>query len=572
MLEWNRVSWKARYCANFQDGEEGRGYVPCTVEVVKTNIPDSGEAGTVDLRISYLPHIAGVLVLDAHNLTITSSNSAFSSTLFGRRNLCGLEIGEVIPEFRRVMHFIAKEQRIQNRRSVVLSAHVSEEAIELDEDDQDLILEEGTVVPEHAFRRAEAMLEFRRASGAEMTPSSSYSGSSLSSESEVVEMMGETSLEGSEGDTPFDESADEKNESDFGPVYTSGRTLSGGLLTSGLLIKPHGLRGVHRDGGEVVVDVQMRVVRPVSDSSTAESKIYYALWITYSGPKLNIPPLAHLPPVSPEPPTTPVPPPEKDTFSSDDEIAPEEPRHRRSSIITAPTGVDAWEVIEDMGEGAYGSVKLVRHRVDQNRTAIMKYVTKARILVDTWTRDRVLGTVPLEIHILNFLKDRPQRNLCEMVSFFEDEKHYYVEMTPFGRPGTDLFDWIEVHTAMTEAEAKSIFHQTCLAIQHLHVECKIVHRDIKDENIVLDTAGRVKVIDFGSAAYLKDGPFDTFHGTLDYASPEVLGGKEYEGRGQDVWAAGILLYTMLYKENPFYNVHSHYDRAHFRLRRFWIET
>jgi len=184
----------------------------------------------------------------------------------------------------------------------------------------------------------------------------------------------------------------------------------------------------------------------------------------------------------------------------------------------------------------------------------MKYVTKARILVDTWTRDRVLGTVPLEIHILSFLKSRPHRNLCEMVSFFEDEKHYYVEMTPFGRPGTDLFDWIELHTAMTEAEVKSIFHQTCSGIEHLHAECGIVHRDIKDENVVLDNGGRVKVIDFGSAAYLKDGPFDTFHGTLDYASPEVLGGKKYEGRGQDVWAAGILLYTMIYKENPFYNV------------------
>jgi protein-serine/threonine kinase len=201
----------------------------------------------------------------------------------------------------------------------------------------------------------------------------------------------------------------------------------------------------------------------------------------------------------------------------------------------------------------------------------MKYVTKARILVDTWTRDRVLGTVPLEIHILSFLRNLPHRNLCEMVSFFEDDKNYYVEMTPFGRPGTDLFDWIELHTAMTESEAKSIFHQTCAAIEHLHTECGIVHRDIKDENVVLDSAGRVKVIDFGSAAYLKDGPFDTFHGTLDYASPEVLGGKKYTGPAQDVWAAGILLYTMIYKENPFYNVlTSGWLVAEFRLMKLWI--
>src|SRR5579862_3511193 len=83
MLEWNRVSWKARYCANVANaGDEGQNYIPCTVEVMKADIPDDGEAGVVDLRISYLPHIAGVLVVDAHTLTITSSNSAFSSTLF----------------------------------------------------------------------------------------------------------------------------------------------------------------------------------------------------------------------------------------------------------------------------------------------------------------------------------------------------------------------------------------------------------------------------------------------------------------------------------------------------------
>jgi protein-serine/threonine kinase len=41
---------------------------------------------------------------------------------------------------------------------------------------------------------------------------------------------------------------------------------------------------------------------------------------------------------------------------------------------------------------------------------------------------------------------------------------------------------------------------------------------------------------------------------LDYAAPEVLAGKSYKGKEQDVWALGVLLYTICYKENPFYNV------------------
>jgi len=43
-------------------------------------------------------------------------------------------------------------------------------------------------------------------------------------------------------------------------------------------------------------------------------------------------------------------------------------------------------------------------------------------------------------------------------------------------------------------------------------------------------------------------------GVLDYAAPEVLQGKSYKGKEQDVWALGVLLYTICYKENPFYNV------------------
>jgi protein-serine/threonine kinase len=356
VLEWGRISWKARYCANFQDGEEGYGYVPCTVEVLKTDIPHTDDDGRVELRVSYLPHIAGVLVLDAKNLTITSSNSAFSSALFGRRNLCGLEIGEILPNFRRLIHFLAREQRIQKRRrnSITIGSTVPEEAAYEDEDEKPSMLEEGTVVPEHAFRRAEAMLELGH--GADMSPSSSSSGSSTSAESDGAEMVGTLSLESSEILTSVNDEISDKSDQDDTPVATPGSSLGEGMLSSGLLIKPHGLRGVHRDGGEVVVDVQMRVVRPTSDTNATDN-IYYALWITYSGPALNIPPLTPLPPVEPEPILS-----EDDTFSSDEDIAPDEPRRRRSSVTVDATGIDAWDVVEEMGEGAYGSVKLVRLR------------------------------------------------------------------------------------------------------------------------------------------------------------------------------------------------------------------
>ncbi|CAK7238708.1 MAG: serine/threonine protein kinase [Sporothrix thermara] len=223
--------------------------------------------------------------------------------------------------------------------------------------------------------------------------------------------------------------------------------------------------------------------------------------------------------------------------------------------------IDDFVILEDMGQGAYGQVKLAKEKAT-GRRVVIKYVTKKRILVDTWTRDRRLGTVPLEIHVLDYLRRDGLRhpNIVEMEDFFEDDINYYIEMKPHGLPGMDLFDYIELRTNMDESECRNIFVQVAQAVHHLHTKALVVHRDIKDENIILDGEGNIKLIDFGSAAYIKSGPFDVFVGTIDYAAPEVLGGKPYKGKEQDVWALGILLYTIIYKENPFYSIDEIMDR------------
>jgi protein-serine/threonine kinase len=202
---------------------------------------------------------------------------------------------------------------------------------------------------------------------------------------------------------------------------------------------------------------------------------------------------------------------------------------------------------------------------------VIKYVTKRRILVDTWHRDRRLGTVPLEIHVLDYLRrDGLQHpNIVEMADFFEDDINYYIEMIPHGLPGMDLFDYIELRVTMDEHECRKIFKQVAEALRHLHLTAKVVHRDIKDENVILDGEGKVKLVDFGSAAYIKSGPFDVFVGTIDYAAPEVLQGRPYRGKEQDVWALGILLYTIVYKENPFYSIDEIMDHD---LRVPWVPS
>ncbi|KAK6891951.1 Serine/threonine-protein kinase PSK1 [Candida tropicalis] len=222
--------------------------------------------------------------------------------------------------------------------------------------------------------------------------------------------------------------------------------------------------------------------------------------------------------------------------------------HRRTKKFSE------FKVVKNMGEGAYGKVVLAQHKEDKHYKIIIKCINKERILVDTWVRDRKLGTIPSEIQIMAYLNSEPHPNIMRIVDFFEDSKYYYLETPIFGNPpAIDLFDFIEIKKDLNEVECKFIFKQIVSSIYHLH-QNGIVHRDIKDENIIIDEKGVIKLIDFGSAGYVRQGPFDVFVGTIDYASPEVLRGEKYEGKPQDIWALGILLYTMLYKENPFYNV------------------
>ncbi|KAF7551571.1 hypothetical protein G7Z17_g4921 [Cylindrodendrum hubeiense] len=505
--------------------------IPCTVEQVR---------GKLELRVSTFPHMAGIVVVEPEGLKVRSSNSVFCGALFGFEKADGMPINALIPDFDKLLESLIEEDGIQ--------------------------LLDGMVVPEHRFRKASALLALK------------------------------------------------EHRPDAAAAFLS----------------PAGIRGKHRDGSDLKVDVQMRVVKsenktmvmsetvlegsdeentnPETGDATFEvihSEIVYALWITYSRHLHGAQPHLNIASPSPSGTTTPLhqPSPGQTPAHTPIEIASDDDTPKKELLSAATslskqlkdaalsaaaklTGqskpspkpvekpsvpkvvvpphkktIDDYVILEDMGQGAYGQVKLARHK-ESGKKIVLKYVTKRRILVDTWTRDRKLGTVPLEIHVLDYLR-KPEfqhPNILEMDGFFEDDVNYYIEMKPHGLPGMDLFDYIELRANMEESECRSIFVQVAKAIHHLHTKAKVVHRDIKDENVILDGEGNIKVIDFGSAAYIKSGPFDVFVGTIDYAAPEVLAGKPYGGTEQDVWALGILLYTIVYKENPFYSIDEIMDR------------
>lgn len=106
---------------------------------------------------------------------------------------------------------------------------------------------------------------------------------------------------------------------------------------------------------------------------------------------------------------------------------------------------------------------------------------------------------------------------------------------------------------MPETTAAKIFSQMISAVQHLH-DLKIAHRDIKTENIIIDSEFNAKLIDFGLAKSFNsssDDFLETFCGSPSYVAPELLENRRYSGQMVDIWCLGVTLYVMLEASLPF---------------------
>merc|ERR1712180_85423 len=179
-------------------------------------------------------------------------------------------------------------------------------------------------------------------------------------------------------------------------------------------------------------------------------------------------------------------------------------------------------VKEQLGKGGFGVVYSAERRSDGMEVAVKEVSKDEKVMMGE-------DNIPLEVALMQQLQDVP--GVIKLLDYYEMNHCYFIVMERF--------------------QCKDIFKQILETITTVHKR-GIVHRDIKDENILIDPKTfKTKIIDFGSGDYIEDKVYTRFQGTRVYSPPEWINSRAYRPEGLTVWSLGVLLYDMVCGDVPF---------------------
>ncbi|XP_070846007.1 cGMP-dependent protein kinase 1-like isoform X3 [Chaetodon trifascialis] len=199
-----------------------------------------------------------------------------------------------------------------------------------------------------------------------------------------------------------------------------------------------------------------------------------------------------------------------------------------------------FNIIDTLGVGGFGRVELVQLKNEEAKTFAMK-ILKKRHIVDTRQQEHIRS----EKHIMT---EAHSDFIVRLYRTFKDSKYLYMLMEAC--LGGEL--WTILRDRGSFEDSTTRFYTACVveAFAYLHAK-GIIYRDLKPENLILDSRGYAKLVDFGFAK--KIGVCKktwTFCGTPEYVAPEIILNKGHDVSA-DYWSLGILMYELLTGSPPF---------------------
>lgn len=212
------------------------------------------------------------------------------------------------------------------------------------------------------------------------------------------------------------------------------------------------------------------------------------------------------------------------------------------SIIHDRDTDESFEITAMIGRGGFAQCFAVRNLKTQLDFAA-KIIKKSE-LIRAKNKQKLLSEIKIHLSVNH-------KNIVKLFTYFEDKDFVFLIMEIC--QNKSVMDLLKRNKTIDEKYVRVFLLQIISALDYLHRECSVVHRDMKLANLFLDDGFNIKVGDFGLAAVIdKEERKKTICGTPNYIAPEVLfgseGGHSFE---VDIWSVGVVVYTMIVGKPPF---------------------